>query len=77
MNPALPAALACAVLATPGDDWAPSWEHWRDYLRPAPAEEAWLAVDWRPVFWDAVLEAHESEKPILLWAMNGHPLGCT
>jgi hypothetical protein len=24
-----------------------------------------------------VKEAQEKDRPILLWAMNGHPLGCT
>lgn len=57
--------------------WGPSWEHWRDYLVPPRAEQTWLDVAWRPVFWDAVVEAQEARKPVLLWAMNGHPLGCT
>ena len=25
----------------------------------------------------AVFQAHAQDMPILLWAMNGHPLGCT
>ena len=43
-----------------------------------PAEElAWRKIPWRPSFWEAVVEAQEKEKPVLLWAMNGHPLACT
>ena len=44
---------------------------------PRPEELAWQQIPWRPTFWGAALEAHAQEKPILLWAMNGHPLGCT
>ena len=38
---------------------------------------AYRDVGWLPVFWTAVLQAQREEKPILLWAMNGHPLACT
>ena len=44
---------------------------------PRPEELAWQEIPWRPAFWGAVLEADAGAKPILLWAMNGHPLGCT
>lgn len=70
---ALPLLLALPVQ----DRWDPSWEHWRDYLVPPRAEQTWLDVDWRPEFWGAVREGQAERKPVLLWAMNGHPLGCT
>jgi hypothetical protein len=47
------------------------------YLAPKPAELAWEKVDWHASYWDGVLEGHKQKKPILVWAMNGHPLGCT
>jgi hypothetical protein len=50
---------------------------WRDHIRPRPAELRWQEVPWRATLWDAVVEAQRQEKPILLWAMNGHPLACT
>ena len=56
-----------------------SWERFeqvRAHVLPSPEEERWLAIGWRSRLWDAVEEARESGKPILLWAMNGHPLGC-
>ena len=46
-------------------------------IMPLPEELAWQEIPWRPTFWGAVLEAQAQDKPILLWAMNGHPLGCT
>ena len=46
-------------------------------MLPDAREEAWRKIDWKSTFWDAVIEAQKEEKPILLWAMNGHPLGHT
>ena len=49
----------------------------RDFICPMPEEVRWKEVPWRTTFWDAVQEAQARDKPILLWAMNGHPLACT
>jgi len=44
---------------------------------PSAADLAFTAIGWRASFWEAVVEAHRADRPILLWAMNGHPLACT
>jgi hypothetical protein len=44
---------------------------------PAAEELRWLEIPWRATLWDAVVDAHRLRRPILLWAMNGHPLACT
>lgn len=49
----------------------------RDFLMPSTEEMAWRQIPWRPSLWQAVVDARRDDKPILLWAMNGHPLGCT
>lgn len=49
----------------------------RDRIRPKTAEVCYQTVDWLPTFWDGVIVAQKEDKPILLWAMNGHPLACT
>ena len=54
-----------------------TYARWRDYIRPKPEEINWEEIPWRATLWDAVVEAQQQEKPILLWAMNGHPLACT
>ena len=54
-----------------------SFEKDRAYIVPKPQEMVWREIPWRPVFWDAVIEAQQKEKPVLLWGMNGHPLACT
>ena len=50
---------------------------WRDRIRPKAAERCFETVQWLPTLWDGVTTAQKEDKPILLWAMNGHPLACT
>ena len=71
--------LAVAAPAAAGDDavGAKTWKKVRDHVLPSKRECAWTDVAWRPSLWDAVIEANVEAKPILLWAMNGHPLACT
>jgi 4-amino-4-deoxy-L-arabinose transferase-like glycosyltransferase len=68
--------LSWALGATPelNDD---SFEQLRDAIRPREEEQAFLEIGWHESFFSAVNEAHETNRPILLWTMNGHPLGCT
>ena len=51
--------------------------HWIDFIRPADDDKKWERLDWRSELGSAVAEAKALDRPILLWAMNGHPLGCT
>lgn len=51
---------------------------WRDWLRPDANETAWAtAIAWLPSFAEGIHRADEQARPLLLWVMNGHPLGCT
>ncbi len=90
MRHALPALLlALTALSPMRSSWAvvPQAQHallggktleqWSEIIDPKPAELEFLGLAWRSEFLSAALEAHASHKPILLWAMNGHPLGCT
>lgn len=43
---------------------------------PTKAESAWLGIDWRIDLWEARKESIKTGKPIYLWEMDGHPLGC-
>lgn len=52
-------------------------EQCREQVLPDASELAWRAVPWRASLAQAALEADAQDKPVLLWAMNGHPLGCT
>jgi hypothetical protein len=50
---------------------------WRDHILPNPGEKAWEQIPWLTTFKDGILAADAADKPLLLWTMNGHPLGCT
>ena len=54
-----------------------TFPRWRDYIRRRHKERAFEQVLWRTTFWGAVLEGQQKDVPVLVWAMNGHPLGCT
>jgi hypothetical protein len=68
--------LLLAALQAPDLSRA-SFEELMKYIVPKEHESKWRQIPWRPVFWDAVVEAQQKDKPILLWGMNGHPLACT
>jgi hypothetical protein len=46
-------------------------------IKPGPEEDKWAAIPWQTDLWRARQLAAEQGKPILLWEMDGHPLGCT
>ncbi len=46
-------------------------------IKPQAAEEAWSKIPWMTSLWEARQKAAAAGKPILLWEMDGHPLGCT
>lgn len=45
-------------------------------LQPAP-DEPWRTIPWKIALLDAQQVASQEKKPIFIWAMDGHPLGCT
>ena len=45
-------------------------------LKPA-ADEPWRTIPWKISLLDAQRIAAREKKPIFIWAMDGHPLGCT
>ena len=46
-------------------------------IEPTEDEVAFLNIDWKSQLSNAVSLAHQSDKPLLIYVMNGHPLGCT
>ena len=50
---------------------------WRQHLEPSGRELRWESIPWLPSFGEGLLQADREAKPLLLWTMNGHPLGCT
>lgn len=43
---------------------------------PSASENRWMEVPWRTNLAEALAEGARTNKPILLWVMNGNPLGC-
>lgn len=46
-------------------------------IRPQPGEARWAEIPWMTSLWQARQRAAAEGKPILLWEMDGNPLGCT
>jgi hypothetical protein len=47
-------------------------------VKPKPAEDKWLySIPWRLNLTQARIDAQKTGKPIVMWIMNGHPMGCT
>ncbi len=50
---------------------------WRDWIRAKESELVWQDLPWVNSFHQGLQRAAAENKPLLLWAMNGHPMGCT
>lgn len=48
----------------------------RAAVLPADGEDEFAKIPWLTSIWDARVKAAKEGKPILLWEMDGHPLGC-
>ena len=46
-------------------------------IKPDQTEDEWAKIPWMTDLWQARQVAAKQGKPILLWEMDGHPLGCT
>jgi hypothetical protein len=49
----------------------------RNLVKPDVSEERWAQIPWLTSLSEARKHAAAKGKPILLWEMDGHPLGCT
>ena len=52
------------------------FEQLHDELKPDESK-LWRTIPWRISVLDAQAAASQEGKPIFIWAMDGHPLGCT
>jgi hypothetical protein len=80
---ALPALLAVAAGAAGADRPAAApgltdaeYASALKAVRPAPGEDQFDRIPWLTSLWEARRQAARVGKPILLWEMDGHPLGC-
>jgi hypothetical protein len=49
----------------------------RALIKPSAGEDKWAEIPWGTDLWQARKQGAKEGKPILLWEMDGHPLGCT
>jgi hypothetical protein len=77
---ALPVLLTAAVMANadPAKPAFPDAEYASALkaIRPVPGEDRFDQIPWLTSLWEARKVAAKEGKPILLWEMDGHPLGC-
>ena len=68
-------SLTCPTIAAPplaSDDAAKL----RALIRPLDDEDPFDTIAWEISLWDARKKAAAAGKPVVLWEMDGHPLGC-
>ncbi len=70
-------ALSLLPLALPAAEFSETeFRRLHRELQPAD-DEPWRTIPWKIALLDAQQTAATEKKPIFIWAMDGHPLGCT
>jgi hypothetical protein len=64
------------LLAASGTLTFDEFEIFHAELQPSP-DEAWRTIPWQTSLIGAQAVAAREQKPLFIWAMDGHPLGCT
>jgi hypothetical protein len=71
------AGCASSVADSPFALTDKNFSAWKAHIQPDRSELAWTQIPWLPTFAEGLVHADAEQKPLLLWVMNGHPLGCT
>jgi hypothetical protein len=72
------AVVGVSALAGAAEPITPqSFQELRAVIRPHEGEGKWARIPWLASLWEARQRAAAAGKPILLWEMDGNPLGCT
>ena len=75
----LACGLTCSVMLTGrgAEPIAPKqFDQIHALIKPHADEDRWTQIPWLSDLWEARKRAAAEGKPILLWEMDGHPLGC-
>ncbi len=67
-------ALVCAPLGAELTER--EFQQLYEQLQPDP-ERPWRTIAWKIDLLDAQRTAATRNQPLFIWAMDGHPLGCT
>ena len=49
----------------------------RDFVLPNPSEASFQKIPWRTSVLQGIVDAQKNDKPVMIYLMNGHLLGCT
>jgi hypothetical protein len=67
--------MCCVLCAIPAQEMdAAAFARDLAAIVPHEGELDWRAIPWQSQLRTALVEASRVQKPVLLWAMNGHPL---
>lgn len=80
-SPAQSGAAPCAAMRLSPENPPPKLDERTfgelfDTCKPCAEKEAWTEVAWIGEFWQGRQRAARVGKPLFIFAMNGHPLGC-
>lgn len=69
-------AAALALLLLPDGLTDEEFQKLHQELRPSK-DDVWRTIPWRISLADAQAVALQERKPLFMWSMDGHPMGCT
>jgi hypothetical protein len=70
------AAAALLLLLLPGGLTSEEFQRLYKELQPSK-EEVWRTIPWKISVSEAQAQAAREKKPVFMWSMDGHPMGCT
>ena len=69
--------LLAALLALSGDEVnTANLDRLKTLIKPRAEETKWEEIPWMVDLWEARKKAAQSGKPLMLWEMDGNPMGC-
>ena len=69
-------AAVLALLALPGGLTDEDFRKIHEALRPSK-DDAWRTIPWKISLAEAQALELKEHKPLFMWSMDGHPMGCT
>jgi hypothetical protein len=68
--------LALSSAASGDDPKLQDLDALKTLIKPRAQEMRWEEIPWRVDLWEARKQAAEAGKPLMLWEMDGNPMGC-